>query len=271
MLTVNDEHIEYVEGVTLADVVKMTKPDADILIVNGYPVEPHTALHDGDQCWLLKRGEPVSAEEMRHLLYARHTPGVQKRLQEAVVGIMGLGGLGSAVAVALARMGIGCLLLADFDLVEPTNLNRQQYFIDQIGLKKTEALKSNIARINPYVRVEIIDQRLTEDLVPTLFGDVDVLVECFDDPVMKAAALRAVLQHLPGAFYVCASGMAGYGSNNIIKSRKLYPGVFLVGDEESAAAPGQGLMAARVGIAAHHQANQVVRLLLGEDTESKEK
>ena len=268
MLQVNNENIEYCVGLIVADVVKMVKPDADNFILNGYPVELSAALHDGDQCWLLKRGETVSAEEMQNLLYARHTPGVQKRLQQAVVGIMGLGGLGSAVAVALARMGIGCLRIADFDIVEPTNLNRQQYFVDQVGLKKTEALKNNIARINPYVRVKIIDQRLTEDLIPVLFRDVDVLVECFDDPVMKASSLRAVLQRLHGSFYVCASGMAGYGNNNIITTRKLYPGVFLVGDEESAAAPGQGLMASRVGIAAHHQANQVVRLLLGEDTES---
>ncbi|HIJ78509.1 MAG: sulfur carrier protein ThiS adenylyltransferase ThiF [Desulfobulbaceae bacterium] len=270
MLLVNNEIVEYCEGLTVAEVGKRTKPDADIFIVNGYPVAASFVLGDGDQCWLVKRGESVSADEMRNLLYARHTPGVQARLQDAVVGIMGLGGLGSTVALALARMGIGSLILADFDLVEPSNLNRQQYFVDQIGLKKTEALKDNIGRINPYVRVEIIDQRLTEDLIPALFADVDALVECFDDPVMKAAALRARLQHLEGVFYVCASGMAGYGSNNEIKTRRLYPGVFLVGDQESAAEPGQGLMAARVGIAAHHQANQVVRLLLGEDTENKQ-
>ena len=267
MLRVNDELIDYSYGLIVADLVKIIKPGADVLIVNGYPVTPQTTLQDGDHCWFLRRGETVSSDEMRHLLYARHTPGVQKRLQDATVGVMGLGGLGSAVAVALARMGIGRLFIADFDLVEPTNLNRQQYFVDQVGFKKTEALKGNLARINPYVQVEIIDERLTEDSVPLLFGGVNALVECFDDPVMKAASLRAVLQHLPGIFYVCASGMAGYGNNNIIKTRKLYPGVFMVGDEESAAAPGQGLMAARVGIAAHHQANQVVRLLLGEDAE----
>lgn len=267
MLLVNENEIPFQEGMTLADVLRTQGSDADILLVNGYPATVQTVLSDGDQCWLWKRGKTPSAEEMQHLLYARHTPGVQRLLQGKAVGIMGLGGLGSVVAIALARMGIGSLLLADYDVVEPTNLNRQQYFVDQIGQKKTSALRDILQRVNPHVAVTLIDQRLDEDDIPVLFKNVHALVECFDDPVMKAAGLRAALQHLPGFFYVCASGLAGYGDNNAIRTRRLYPRVYLVGDEVSAAAPGEGLMAARVGIAAHHQANQVVRLLLGAENE----
>ena len=175
---------------------------------------------------------------------------------------MGLGGLGSVLAVALARIGVGHLLLADFDVVEPSNLNRQQYFIDQIGMPKTTALKENITRINPYIAIDIIQERLTEKSIPVLFKSVDALAECFDNPETKAAALRAVLTELPGIGYVTTSGLAGYGANNTIITKMIYPNVYMVGDGESAASQGQGLMAPRVGIAAHHQANKILQLLL---------
>lgn len=265
MLQVNDKPVAFRKGLSLSGIAAELKPDADIFIVNGYPVDPDTCLKDGDSCWLGKRGETPSAEEMEHFLYARHTPGVQERIKGSSVGVMGLGGLGSMVAVSLARIGVGRLILADFDVVEPSNLNRQQYFAGQIGMKKTEALKQNLALINPYVEVDAIDTLLTEDSIPQIFGAVDVLAECFDDAAMKAVALRVALTRLKLKGYVGASGLAGYGDNNSIRTRKLYPGIFLVGDGESAAGPRVGLMAPRVGIAAHHQANQILRILLGEE------
>ncbi len=265
MLQINEKEIPFSEGLTPADFAQTVKPDADLFIVNGYPVSSDTPLRDGDVCCCIKKGEIPSHEEMECLLTARHTPGVHKIAKKSVVGIMGLGGLGSPLAVALTRVGVGKLLLADFDVVEPSNLNRQQYFVDQIGKKKTEALKENLLRMNPYINIETIDKRLTEDNIANIFDNVDVLAECFDDAVMKAAALRAVLTSLPDTYYVGASGMAGYEENNMITTKQLYPKVFIVGDGTSAACPGQGLMAPRVGIAAHHQANQVLRLLIKKD------
>lgn len=265
MLFVNERPVAFEPGMRVSDLVQAQKPDADLYIVNGFPVELDAPLSDGDRCCLIKRGEIPSAEDMDHLFYARHTPGVHERIKRKTVGIMGLGGLGSMVAVALARMGVGRLLIADYDVVEPSNLNRQQYFVDQIGKRKTVALAENLRRINPHVRVDIIDRKLTEASIPQLFHDVDVLVECFDDAAMKAAALRAAIMGLPGRGYIGASGVAGYGDQNRIRTRKIYEKVYLVGDGEAAAQPGQGLMAPRVGVAAHHQANQVVRLLLGND------
>jgi sulfur carrier protein ThiS adenylyltransferase len=264
MLKVNERQISFQDGIKAGDLAAVYKPEADLIIVNGYPVPSETLLQDGDSCCLIKRGELPSAEEMQCLLVSRHSPGVSERVQRATVGIMGLGGLGSPVAIALARTGIGRLLLSDYDIVEPSNLNRQQYFIEQIGMKKTAALKENLARINPYVKVDVIDDRLTEWNIPVYFKQVDVLAECFDNPVMKACAMRAVRMHLTSIPYVGASGMAGFGENNRIRTREVFPKVFLVGDGESAAGEGQGLMAPRVGIAAHHQANQILRLLLGE-------
>lgn len=269
MIWVNEKPQPFRRGMTLAELASAIDPGADIFIVNGHPVSATTALQVGDHCWVWRRGRVPSAAEMGQLLHARHTPGVQERLQASAVGIMGLGGLGSLVAVALARMGIGALLLADYDVVEPTNLNRQYYFLEQIGQKKVTALCETLGRVNPHVAVTCLDKRLVEEDIAKEFTGVDALVECFDDPAMKAASLRAVLRDLSGVYYVCSSGVAGYGDNALIRTRRLYPGVYLVGDEESAAAPGQGLMAARVGIAAHQQANQVVRLLLAVEKEDE--
>ena len=262
MLFVNEIPYEYRDGLRVVDVAMMVKPEANLFIVNGYPVASSVILEDGDSCWLIMKGEKPTAHELEKLLYARHTPGVHNKVKNASVGIMGLGGLGSLVAVALARVGVGHLLLADFDVVEPSNLNRQQYFIDQIGEKKTQALKQNIDRINPYLRIEIIDEVLTEESIPALFNGVDVLAECFDGADMKATALRCALGPLKGKGFVGASGMAGFEDNNMICTRKIRDRVYLVGDGETEARPGQGLMAPRVGVAAHHQANQILRLLL---------
>lgn len=263
MLQVNERDYDFCAGLCLSSLAQRLKPEADVFIVNGFPVPPTTELHDGDRCWLIKRGEHITLDEMEHLLYARHTPGVQAKVKDSVIGIMGLGGLGSVVAGALARIGVGTLLLADYDVVEPSNLNRQQYFVDQIGLKKTEAMRTNLARINPYLRVETFDGELTEDNIPQIFREVAVLVECFDGARMKATALRVALSQLPAVGYVGASGLAGFEENNRIVTQRIRPNVYIVGDGEAEAKPGQGLMAPRVGIAAHHQANQVLRILLG--------
>ena len=263
MIKVNEQKIPFQEGLKVIDLVKNHKPEADFFIVNGYPVPQDTVLADGDICCLIARGETPTAEEMESLLVARHTPGVHEVVKRATVGIMGLGGLGTVVAGALARIGVGKLILADFDVVEPSNLNRQQYTVSQIGMRKAQALQENLIQMNPYVVIETVDSRLTEESIPEIFQGVDVLAECFDDPVMKAAALRSVLGHMAGTGYVGASGLAGYGDNNDIKTRKVHENVYIIGDDVSAAGPGQGLMAPRVGIAAHHQANQILRILLG--------
>jgi len=265
MLKVNEQTVPYQEGVRLKDLVDTYKPGADLFIVNGFPASPDTVPADGGICCLIRRGETPTEEEMKSLLAARHTPGVHEIVQKARVGIMGLGGLGTVVAGAMARIGVGKLTLADFDVVEPSNLNRQQYSISQIGEKKTEALKKNLLQMNPYIMIKTVDGLLTEESIPQFFKDVDVLAECFDDPAMKAAALRTVLTNMPGTGYVGASGLAGYGDNNVIRTQKIHANVYIIGDGTSAAGPGQGLMAPRVGIAAHHQANQILRILLGKD------
>jgi sulfur carrier protein ThiS adenylyltransferase len=262
---INEKSAVIEEGLTLGEVKKLHKAGADVLILNGFPAPADTVLNDGDELFLIRRGEVPTEEDLEGLMAARHTPGVHARLKCASVGIAGVGGLGSAVAVALARVGVGRLVVADFDVVEPSNLNRQQYFIDQIGRFKVDALFDNLQRINPYVTVEAHCVLLGPENIPEIFSDCPIVVEAFDRADMKAMLVNRVLESLPQCTVVAASGLAGYGPNNSIATRKVSRRLYLVGDSVSEAAPGCGLMAPRVGIAASQQANQVIRILLGED------
>ena len=269
MILINEKEFPFSPDLTIAKLAAIHKPAADIFILNGFPVSSDTTLNDGDSCSLIQKGIVPLPSEMDALLSSRHTPGIQNIIRNSSIAILGLGGLGSAVAGAMAKIGIGKMLLSDYDVVEPSNLNRQQYFVDQIGMKKTVALKENLLRMSPSVSLKLIDEQLTGPRLPKLFSNVDVLIECFDDPVMKAVTLRSILTEMQNIAYVGSSGMAGFGDNNTILTRMLRPGVFIVGDNVSAASPGMGLMAPRVGIAAHHQANQALRILLDTDLKRK--
>jgi sulfur carrier protein ThiS adenylyltransferase len=264
-LIVNEIEQDAPAGSSVGMLRDRLKPDADVLIVNGFPAEPGQSLHDGDRLVLIRRGEVPAAGELDALLTARHTPGVHARVKSATVGIAGVGGLGSAVAIALARTGVGRLIIADFDLVEPSNLNRQQYFLDQLGLPKVYALRDTLARINPHVHVAACHLRLVPGNIAEVFGTVDVLVEAFDRADQKAMLVETFAARFAERPVVTGSGMAGYAPSNSVVTRRHGRNILVCGDGSTAAAPGVGLMAPRVGIAAHHQANAVLRLLLGED------
>jgi sulfur carrier protein ThiS adenylyltransferase len=173
-----------------------------------------------------------------------------------------LGGLGSNVAIALVRMGIGTLILADFDVVEPSNLNRQQYSFEHIGAFKIDAMAQILLSINPYLKVLNHKILLNGDNIPQVFQKADIVVECLDQAEAKAMFIQTVLEFLPETYIIGASGLAGYGASNSIQSHKLGDRFFMVGDLVTPAEPGRGLMAPRVGIAAHHQANLVVSLIV---------
>ncbi|MCK5914470.1 MAG: sulfur carrier protein ThiS adenylyltransferase ThiF, partial [Desulfuromusa sp.] len=153
------------------------------------------------------------------------------------------------------------------DIVEPSNLNRQQYFIDQIGMPKVLALQDNLKRINPATKVNISTQKVTPKNISELFGEADILVEAFDTAEQKAMLTNYFLCNFPDKILVAASGIAGYETSNSIRTTKISEHFYLCGDGITAAEPGCGLMAPRVGIAAHHQANTVLRLLLNESPE----
>lgn len=187
---------------------------------------------------------------------------MNEKLVEAVVGIAGLGGLGSTVAVALARAGVGELIIVDFDKVEESNLNRQQYFVDQLGQSKVEALTENLRRINPKVKVEGHQKKLAAEDVLEIFSDADVIAECFDRAEEKQMIVEAVLSRTEGTPIVSVSGLAGYGDSNAIRTQRISERFILVGDNESGIDSGLPLCAARVGIAACHQANAIIELIV---------
>jgi sulfur carrier protein ThiS adenylyltransferase len=262
-IRLNERPIWLPAGTSLHALREGRAPGADIAILNGFPVADDVNLVEGDEVVFIRRGAVPAPEELEALLVARHGPSVHERLKRGRVGIAGCGGLGSTVAVALARSGVGTLVLVDFDVIEPSNLNRQQYFIDQIGLPKVEALCANLARINPFVELVRHQTRLVATDVPRVFAGCDLVAECFDNPAAKAELAFAMRKHLPAVPLVAASGLAGHGPASAIGSRRVLGNHFLVGDGITAAQPGQGLLAPRVTVAAGHQANIVLRLLLG--------
>ena len=200
-------------------------------------------------------------DEWIKALTERHGKELQQAFSSATVAICGLGGLGSNIAIALARAGLGKLILIDFDRVDITNLHRQQYKASQIGLYKTEALAENLKEIAPYISLELHTGRITEENAKAILSDADILCEAFDSAEAKAMLTDIVLSELPDKYYVAASGMAGMGTVNSIKTRRITSKFYLCGDETSEVSDGIGLVAPRVALCAAHQALTVLRIL----------
>jgi sulfur carrier protein ThiS adenylyltransferase len=191
---------------------------------------------------------------------------VRAKLRTATVGIAGLGGLGSNLAVALVRSGIGRLILADFDRVEPGNLNRQQYTRRDIGAFKTDALAAYLRQIDPDVDLLTHTLTLTPENIPAVFGDADILAECLDWASTKAMFVRTCLATLVarGKKLVAVSGLAGCGSANEIVTHVMGPRFAMIGDLQTDVRGTPVLLASRVGIAALHEANHIIRWILEE-------
>ncbi len=202
-------------------------------------------------------------EEMRTALEERQGKGLTEVFSRARVAVCGLGGLGSNIASALARAGVGKLILADYDRVDVSNLHRQQYKASQVGRYKTEALAENLKEIAPYAELEKHTLRVDEDNGTALLREADVICEAFDDAECKAMLVNLVLEHMPDKYLVAASGMAGMGKPNRITTRRVSKRFYLCGDGISDAADGIGLVAPRVMVCAAHQAQTVLRILAG--------
>ncbi|WP_149700339.1 sulfur carrier protein ThiS adenylyltransferase ThiF [Campylobacter concisus] len=242
---------------------KFNATKADIFIVDGFAIKEDSELKDGSNVVFIRRGVMPEREVLRAMIASRNSPELNLALSKAVIGVAGLGGLGSNIALSLARVGVKKLVLADFDVVEPSNLNRQQYFVRHIGLKKTQALKELINDVNPFVEVETHDIFLDEKNVASVFGECEILCEAFDNVAGKAMILNEAGASLKDKKIIGASGMAGYFSSNLIKTIKFAKNVYLCGDLTNEAKIGQGLMAPRVAVCANHEANLAIRLLMG--------
>lgn len=202
-------------------------------------------------------------DEIENVLSMRHTKEVFEKLKNARVAVAGLGGLGSNIALMLARAGVGTLHLIDFDEVDLSNLNRQQYFIKHLGMFKTDALKEEIGMINPYTDVICDCVKVTDKNIDELFKDDIIICEAFDNPDCKAMLVNHILETRKDAYIVAASGMAGTEKSNTIITRKITDRFYLCGDQTNAGVQGNGLLSPRVTICAGHQANAILRIILG--------
>ncbi|HDQ15616.1 MAG TPA: sulfur carrier protein ThiS adenylyltransferase ThiF [Bacteroidetes bacterium] len=186
---------------------------------------------------------------------------IKKQLSSKTVGIAGAGGLGSNCAVALARVGIGHLIIVDFDVILESNLNRQYFFYDQIGMKKVEALKINLLRINPNLKITAIDKKLDFESIEKYFAACDVLVEAFDKAEMKQMIIEATFNFFSEKPLVCAMGLAGFGNLEDMKIQK-FDNLYICGDNKTEVSDDLPPIAPRVAIAANMQADTVLNILL---------
>lgn len=200
-------------------------------------------------------------EEWYEALSKRHGDKIQRRFAKATVSVCGLGGLGSNIAIALARAGVGNLILIDYDFVDITNIHRQQYKANQIGMAKTDALKQNILEIAPYVAIEIYPVQIEKDNAEMILQKADIVCEAFDDPEYKAMLAECVLEKMPDKYLIAASGMAGMESANTIKTRRVSKKFYICGDETNDVQSAGSLISSRVMLCAAHQAHTVLRIL----------
>ena len=204
-----------------------------------------------------------SREELRQALVQKQGETIVRKLEQATVAVCGLGGLGSNVAINLARAGVKKLVLVDFDTVDVTNLQRQQYKASQVGMPKAVALVENLKEIAPYVEFEAYNEKITDANIDKFVANADVVCEAFDNPEAKSMLVNEVLEKYPQKYLVAASGMAGSDSANSITTRQISKRFYLCGDGKSDVTQGLVLLAPRVQICAAHQALTIIRILSG--------
>jgi sulfur carrier protein ThiS adenylyltransferase len=183
-----------------------------------------------------------------------------RRLGSARVGIAGAGGLGSNVAVHLVRSGICRLVIADCDHVTASNLNRQFFFLDQVGMQKARALEINLKRINPDIDLQGRTVRLDAGNVKAVFEGCHIIVEALDGAADKKMMADAFMTD--PRMLVCASGIGGWGHSDRIRTRCIRDGFYLIGDGQSEISANMPPTAAIVGLAAAKQADVVVEEIL---------
>lgn len=233
-----------------------------VTIINGYQTDENKMLSENDTICFMEKGVMPDERQLKEMMRSRHTSGVYDAVKNAKVAVAGLGGLGSNIAIMLARTGVGHIHLIDFDVVDASNLNRQQYGIRHLGMYKTDALKEELKEINPFLDITSDCVKIRKDNVVELLKNDDIVCEAFDNPEAKAMLTDTVLTGTD-KILVASSGMAGIESSNTIVTRKITDRFFICGDGVTAAKEGMGLMAPRVTICAAHQANMIIRLITG--------
>lgn len=244
--------------------LRSSRSDDAIALVNGRHVEDDHRLKDGDSVFFLEGGSEFVSKASGILLSERYTDAVYGKLSSARIGIAGLGGVGSHVAASLVRAGIGHLTIADFDRVDQTNLNRQNYYAEDIGRPKSEATRDRLLSICPDTDIDAVGVRIDEGNCRSLFSGCDVVCEAFDDPVSKSMLVESLLSMDDGPTVVSCSGMSGFRSSNPIVTSRRMERLYVCGDGVSDASVGEGLVSSRVMVCAGHVANMAIRIVLGQ-------
>lgn len=203
----------------------------------------------------------ISKEEINAALGKGLKQAQLDALHNARVAVVGLGGLGSNIAVALTRLGVSNLYLYDFDRVELSNLNRQYYFLDDVGEYKAAALVKHLRRINPYADLHAQTVRVTQENIPALLSHCDLICEALDDAASKAMLVSTVLSTWSDKKLIAASGIAGFGKAEEITSKKITKNLYLCGDGSSDFQD-LPLCGARVALCAMQQALLAARIIL---------
>ncbi len=234
----------------------------ELVLIAGVTVEREYLLHENENITVVSKSDVPTPQIIQLLLEERHGKRVQEKISKAKVSICGLGGLGSHIATMLCRLGVGKMVLIDFDTVDLTNLNRQNYFLQDVGKSKTEALANQLKNINPFVELSLHNEKMTPSNCVSLIEDCDFVVEAFDKAETKAMLVNTILEKTDKTV-VASNGMAGYGSSNDIETKKIGKRLYLAGDMKTDIEFGKGLMAPRVVLCASHQANIILRLIIG--------
>ncbi len=261
-ILLNGSKINLLHPVSIYDLMCMEHIQADVFIVNSFPVDKNYIINDNDHITLIKKGEMPSKQHLEYMIISRQGIEIYEKLKSAKIVIAGLGGLGSHAASSLVRAGAGTIKIIDFDVVEPSNINRQLYFLDQIGMYKTEAMYDNLHRINPYVNIITSNIYLNEENIIEELRGFDVILECFDNVKSKMVLIEKCINELTESFIIGASGVAGYYDTDLITIKKLGSNCIIVGDFQHEADFHEGLMSPRVAAAANIQANEAVKYLL---------
>ncbi len=204
----------------------------------------------------------MTEQEWYNTLEMRHGKELQQKFTSACIAICGLGGLGSNVAISLARAGVEKLILIDFDKVDISNLHRQQYNVSQLGMYKTDAMKQMLSEIAPYCEIVMHTEKITEDNL-SLIADCDIVCECFDNAECKSMLVNGVAEQYPDKYIISASGMSGLHTGNTIQTKKLGKKLYICGDGMSDVNSDGTVFAPRVMLCASHQANTVLRIIAG--------
>lgn len=247
---------------TLKELKKELNQNPEILIIDGFACNEDEIIEDGSKIFFLKKDEIPT--NLNDIIRARNHPFINKSIKNHSIGIAGVGGLGSTLAISLARVGLN-MNLVDFDIVDITNLNRQQYQIQDIAKFKTDALKEHILKINPNLNIKSINTRLNKNNLFSIFKDCSIICECFDDANSKKELIDESSKSLKDKIIISTSGMAGWGKSLDFKILKFSKNVFVVGDLNSFASRQNSLMAPRVGICANIVANLVLEILTSKE------